>query len=169
MPELWLGDFDSAPAGLDPSYGEVPRKVFPQDKDKTDGALALEEAVALGAQRIVLAGAFGGQRSDHAHLHMAAALMSSEQTVEVVLSSGYEEAVPLVRGYQSHDLPDGTLFSVLGFTDLAGLTVTGAKWPLKDQNVPFGSSLTLSNEVRGSLTTELAGGRAVLIARLDTV
>ena len=33
--------------------------------------------------------------------------------------------------------------------DLSGLTVTGAKWPLDRVEVPFGSSLTISNEVRG--------------------
>ena len=169
MPELWLGDFDSSPKQIPVRYRDVPRRVFPQDKDKTDGALALDEAFGCGARKIVLAGAFGGQRSDHAHLHLTAALMTRERDIEIVLSSGYEEAVPLAPGTLRHDLPDGTLFSILGFTDLSGLTVSGAKWPLKDHDVPFGSSLTLSNEVRGTLTTALAGGRAILIARFDTV
>jgi len=42
--------------------------------------------------------------------------------------------------------------------------VQGAKWPLSEVEVPFGSSLTLSNEVRGRLEIALARGRAMLLA-----
>ena len=45
---------------------------------------------------------------------------------------------------------------MLGFTDLSGLSLVGAKWPLADVEVPFGSSLTLSNETDGRLTVTLA-------------
>ena len=45
-----------------------------------------------------------------------------------------------------------------------GLGVTGAKWPLDDVEVPFGSSLTISNEVRGRLVVALGAGRALLLA-----
>jgi thiamine pyrophosphokinase len=62
------------------------------------------------------------------------------------------------------DYADGTLFSVLGFSDLSGLTVEGAKWPLNNVEVAFGSSLTISNEVRGRLRITLGGGRALLLA-----
>ena len=33
----------------------------------------------------------------------------------------------------------------------SGVTVMGARWPLDSVEVPFGTSLTLSNEVRGDL------------------
>ncbi len=169
VPELWLGDFDSVPALVPDRFLSVPKMEFPADKDETDGALAIAEARARGASRIILAGAFGGPRSDHAHLHLTAALQASEQDLDVMLTSGSEEAVPVTARPMQHDLADGTLFSVLGFTALSGLTITGAKWPLKDQEVPFGSSLTLSNEVSGKLTVELVSGRAILVAQIDTV
>ena len=55
-------------------------------------------------------------------------------------------------------------FSVLGFSDIAGLSIAGAKWPLDAVQVPFGSSLTISNEVRGALEITLGSGRALLLA-----
>ena len=48
-PELWLGDFDSADEALFTIYPDVPREAFPQDKDMTDGELAIAEALRRGA------------------------------------------------------------------------------------------------------------------------
>lgn len=168
MPELWLGDFDSAPAEPDPRFAGVPREVFPADKDKTDGELAVAAALERGATSLVLVGAFGGRRGDHAFLHLALALRLAEAGLEVLLTSGLQEAHPLLPGTCSFDYEDGTLFSVLAFSELTGLTEEGAKWPLNDVEVPFGSSLTLSNEVRGSLRISLASGRALLLAHPDS-
>ena len=48
--------------------------------------------------------------------------------------------------------------------DLTGLSIAGAKWPLDAVQVPFGSSLTISNEARGRLEITLGSGRALLLA-----
>ncbi len=113
----------------------------------------------------MLAGAFGGARADHAFLHLALALRLAEAGTEVVLTSGAQEGIPLLPGAaRAFDYADGTLFSILGFSDLSGLSVEGAKWPLAKVEVSFGSSLTLSNEVRGGLHITLGGGRAILVA-----
>ncbi len=163
-PELWVGDFDSVSVAMAASYPEVPREVFPAGKDKTDGELAIEAALTRGATSLVIAGAFGGPRADHAHLHLALAIRLAEAGVPVLLTSGAQEGVPLLPGNASFDYEPGTVFSVLEFSDLSGLTVRGARWPLKAVEVPFGSSLTISNEVTGNLAVELGSGRALLLA-----
>ncbi|WP_274627216.1 thiamine diphosphokinase [Arvimicrobium flavum] len=163
-PELWVGDFDSATALLERAYPDVPREVFPAEKDMTDGELAVATAVREGATSLVLAGAFGGSRADHAFLHLALAMRIAEKGMEVILSSGSQEGRPLSLGGTAFDFADATLFSVVGFTPLSGLTVRGAKWPLHDVEVPLGSSLTISNQIQGRLEIELRSGRAMLIA-----
>jgi thiamine pyrophosphokinase len=164
VPELWVGDFDSVPANLPKDLAAVPRKVFPAEKDMTDGELAVAEALQRGATSLVLAGAFGGKRADHAFLHLTLALRLAAAGTPVLLTSGAQEGVPVLPGKASFDYDDGTLFSVLGFSDLSGLTVTGAKWPLDRVEVAFGSSLTISNEVEGQLGIALERGRALLLA-----
>ncbi|MFC5386944.1 thiamine diphosphokinase [Aquamicrobium segne] len=164
VPELWVGDFDSAPALLPPHLNSVPKRSFPVDKDSTDGELAVEIALEKGAIRLVLAGAFGGARTDHAFLHLALGLRLAEKGIDVLLTSGTQEGRPLSRGCSTFDYAKGTLFSILGFSDLAGLSVRGAKWELAAVNVPFGSSLTMSNEVLSQLTIELEQGCAMLLA-----
>jgi thiamine pyrophosphokinase len=163
-PELWVGDFDSVPAGLSETLAAVPRLAFPPEKDKTDGELAVEAAFQRGASALILAGAFGGPRADHAFLHLTLAMRLAESGVDVLLTSGNQEAVPLREGRARFDYGDGTLFSVLGFSELTDLTIAGAKWPLDAVQVPFGSSLTISNEVHGALEISLGSGRALLLA-----
>ena len=165
QPELWVGDFDSHPDGLMEAFPDVTREVYPADKDKTDGELAIKAALDLGATSLLLVGAFGGMRPDHTYLHLALAVKLAERGVSTLLTSGSQEGTPLLNGErQAFDYADGTLFSILAFTDLAGLTVEGAKWPLYSVEVPFGSSLVLSNIVRGELSVTLMHGRALLLA-----
>jgi len=166
VPEIWVGDFDSVPGDLPAALAAVERMTFPAEKDKTDGELAVDVALARGASAFVLAGAFGGPRADHEYLHLALAMRLAEAGYAVTLTSGSQEGVPLSAAPRRFDLADGTLFSVLGFSDLEGLTVAGAKWPLHDVRVPFGASLTLSNEVRGGLSVTVRSGRALLLAQL---
>lgn len=163
-PELWVGDFDSISEAMAAAYSDIPRQVFPTGKDKTDGELAIDAAIERGATSLVIAGAFGGPRADHAYLHMALAVRLAESGVPVLLTSGAQEGRPLLPGRSDFDYEAGTLFSVLGFGDLTGLTVRGARWPLDAVAVPFGSSLIVSNEVTKDLVIELGSGRALLLA-----
>ena len=164
-PELWAGDFDSTEESLRADHSDVPIELFPAEKDQTDGEIAVEAALSRGASELVLVGAFGGARADHEFLHLTAAQRLEESGISCLLTSGLQEGKPLLPGQISFDYEDGTLFSVLAFSDLSGLTLSGAKWSLEDRFVPFGSSLTLSNEVQGGLRVGLLSGRAMLLAR----
>lgn len=164
-PELWVGDFDSGSQELLTEWRRVPREVFPAGKDQTDGELAVAAAIARGATALTLVGAFGGARADHAYLHLAMAVRLAEQGLSILLTSGRQEGAPILPGQATaYDLADGTLFSILGLSDLEGLTVAGARWPLDRVTMPFGSTLTISNEVQGRLSIELGSGRALLLA-----
>lgn len=165
VPELWLGDFDSTSADLQEDFAKVPRQTFPVAKDMTDGELALNTAYDLGAKRVILCGAFGGERTDHTLLHLTMATRHAIGGRKILLSSGFEEALPLVPGNYQYDLPDGSVFSILSFSQLEGLTIEQAEWPLDKITLPLGSSLTVSNVVRGTLCVSLRLGYAVLIAK----
>ncbi|EKF18956.1 thiamine diphosphokinase [Nitratireductor pacificus] len=167
VPELWVGDFDSVPQDMIDAYPHVPRRVFPPEKDKTDGELAIAAALEAGATGLTLAGAFGGERPDHMFLHLTQALQLSERGIDARLTSGAQEGLPLALGRRHlFDYPQDMLFSILAFSPLSGLTVEGAKWPLDAVEVAFGSSLTLSNAVDGRLAVTLEKGRALLVAHL---
>ena len=165
VPELWVGDFDSSSADLAAQFPNVPRMPYPAQKAVTDGAIAIDEAMGRGATRLLLAGALGGERSDHALMHLLQALQLAKEGLDIALTSGEEEAYPLLPGQRRFALPAGSMFSILGFSGLTGLTITDARYPLEDRTVPFGSSLTISNVAEGSIDITLVSGEAMLLAR----
>jgi thiamine pyrophosphokinase len=164
-PEVWVGDFDSTTPDLHASWRHVARVPFPAEKNETDGEIAVEEALSRGARSILLAGALGGARSDHALLHMTYACSLLARGLDVQLSSGTEEAWPLGPGVHRLDLPRNSLFSIVNFSPVASLHIEGARYPLKNHDLAFGSSRTLSNVVDGPVTVSIGTGHAVLVAR----
>lgn len=168
-PELWIGDFDSANREHMERHAAIPRQTFPPEKDKTDGEIAIDAAIGRGATALVLCGAFGGARADHAFLHLTLALRLAEKGLPVFLTSGNQEGWPITTDGEAifERFPRGTLFSILAFSELQDLTVEGARWPLDHVHVPFGSSQTLSNVAGERLSIRLGRGRALLLAQID--
>ncbi|CDN49937.1 thiamine diphosphokinase [Neorhizobium galegae] len=164
-PELWVGDFDSSDAALIAQFPDVERQTYPPAKSETDGEIATSEATDRGATRLIFVGALGGERSDHALQHLFHAMGLAERGLDILLTSGDEEALPLLPGARTLDLPKGSLFSVIGFSDLEGLDIIGARYPLDNFSLPFGSSRTVSNVAEGQVDFHLRKGKAMILAR----
>lgn len=164
-PELWVGDFDSTDPALIERHPHVPRQPYPTAKAETDGDIAIGEALSRGATMLTLAGALGGERSDHAVQHLLSALRLALAGHTVMLTSGEEEAYPILPGRCRLDAPAGALFSVLGLEPLEGLTLSNARYPLEDFKLAFGSSRTISNVALGPVEIDLRAGRAILLLR----
>ena len=161
--ELWAGDFDSAAEALVARHPGVPRDLYPQDKDRTDGDIAIGLAIERGASEIVLVGALGGQ-SDHIFGNLTMCLRLAFQGIAGIATSGTEEAYPLIPGRRELDIPPASRVSIVALTDISGLTLTGMRWPLTNRDVPLGSSLTLSNIAVGPVHIELGGGHGIAFA-----
>jgi len=163
VPDLWVGDFDSAGSELTLQYREVPRETFPAEKDSTDGDIAVQEAIRRGAREIILLGGLGGQ-TDHAAGLLGQSIAIARNGISCLLTSGMEEAWPLIPGRTRAALAAGTRISIIPFGDIEGLGLTGVKWPLENRDVPLGSTLTLSNEALGAIEITLRGGHGIAIA-----
>jgi thiamine pyrophosphokinase len=163
VPELWVGDFDSAGSELTMQFRDVPRETFSPEKDATDGAIAVEEAISRGATEIVLLGGLGGQ-TDHALGLLGQSIGIARQGIACSLTSGTEEAWPLIPGRMVVELPAGTRISIIPFGALEGLDLSGVKWPLSARDVPVGSTLTLSNVALGPVEIALRSGYGIAVA-----
>lgn len=161
--ELWIGDFDSTPDSLAARYSHVPCERYSAAKDKTDGELAALAAIGRGASSLLFIGGFGGQ-SDHSLGHFALALQLARAGTPAMLTSGEEEAYPVLPGTMRPELPAGSRMSIIALSDLSKLTLRGAYWPLHDAQIPLGSTITLSNIVTGPVEIVLASGYGILIA-----
>jgi thiamine pyrophosphokinase len=161
-PELWVGDFDSTSTALRDQWSHIEQERFPVAKDKTDGELAVEAAIKRGANEIILVGAFGGQ-FDHVLAHATLLHVIASGGVKAFATSGNEEAWPLSTSLSLWQIPSGTRVSIVGLTDMKALSILGVRWPLQRRDVPFGSTLTLSNESKGDVSISLEQGRAVVL------
>lgn len=161
--ELWVGDFDSTQDELANRYRHVERETYPADKAATDGEIAIAAALARGARDFILVGGFGGQ-ADHTFGHAGLVLGLAQQGHRALLTSGSEEAYPLLPGAHRLELPTGSRLSIIPFSDLSGLDLEGVKWPLHKRAVTLGSSLTLSNVALGDVRIGLARGYGLAIA-----
>lgn len=165
--EAWVGDEDSAdPADL-AHFPELSRHDHPQAKAASDGELALQLAMDLGGTDILLCGLAGGPRSDHVLFNMGLLLRAhAPGHRHVEADNGTERHLVLTQGDAGGVMIEaGATFSIFGFTDLQGLTVSGARWPLDQVDVPFGSTRTLSNVSVNKTEISLCHGFALVIVQ----
>ena len=147
-----VGDLDSVDPDLlaEARSAGIPVDEYPQDKDRTDLAIALDTALEHAPDRIVVVGGHGG-RLDHLLGNAALIASSTYEDVEVVALMGTAR-VTVLRGR-----PDpvataltgkvGELVSLLPFHgEVTGVTTRGLRFPLDDAALPAGSSLGVSNE-----------------------
>lgn len=165
--DVLVGDLDSIAAEtLDAALaGGAAIEAHPADKDKTDLELALEAALRRGADEITVIGG-GGGRLDH--LLANAAVISSpalrEASVRWVLEHETAYVIHAGRGPTTLPATEGAVFSVLPVGgDAAGVSIAGAKWPLRNAVLKTGASLGVSNRARGAEITVGAYQGALLV------
>lgn len=162
--DLVVGDLDSVePRALARARAagvEVER--HPADKDRTDLALALDAAVARGADRIVVVGGHGG-RLDHGLANALLLAAPAYADVDVVAHMG-DATVHVVRSSATLSGTRGELVSLLPVHGPArGVTTHGLLYPLEDEDLPIGSSRGVSNEfAQPEVRVDVAAG--VLLA-----
>ena len=162
--QLAVGDFDSAPeAAVKAAEANGTRiERHPAEKDATDLELALDAALALDPERIVvLAGV--GERLDH--LLSALLLLGSRCYEDVELDAVVGPArVHVIRRQRTLEGVPGELVSLLALHGPAeGVRTEGLAYPLAGETLEPGSSRGVSNEFLAK-TALIAVGKGTLLA-----
>lgn len=170
--DVVVGDLDSvSPAGLAAAeQAGIPVERHPADKDAVDTELAIDVALARGAERIVLlAGA--GDRLDHvqATLGLLVAPRLRGTPVEAYVGPAHVQAVQ-GPGAVEVDGTAGALVSLVPVHGAAvGVTTHGLRFPLAGETLEPWSSRGISNELMaGPARVELEAG-ALLVIRPDAL
>lgn len=171
--DRWVGDGDS----IDPKDLEdlraagIPVDLVAADKDQSDMELAIDAAVAAGADDLTVLGAFGGARLDHAIANLTllahpalgdrpAVLLDGSARVRLVRAPGRDGGPVTTR------LPGrvGDLVSLIPFGgDATRIRTEGLHYPLRDETLVLGSARGLSNIRRAADAWFVLGDGAVLV------
>jgi thiamine pyrophosphokinase len=141
-----VGDFDSvgaeALAAAERDGAELLR--HPTRKDASDLELALDEALARGAGRIVVVASAEGRLD---HLLASLLLLASDRYEGVEIDALVGEArVHVVRRQRMLEGAPGELVTLLALGGPAvGVTTDGLEYPLNDETLEPGSSRGVSN------------------------
>lgn len=173
-PDYIVGDFDSVPRSLVEYYREelnVPIREFNPVKDASDTEIALRLCLGLNRKEIWILGATGN-RLDH--------LWANVQCLQIALEAGAEARI--VDSHNQIRLLDkditlkreetfGKYFSLFPLElPVDGLTITGAKYPLKNHFMKPDDSLCVSNEFaegEDEVKISFAFGKVILMETRD--
>ena len=174
-PDVVVGDLDSidGPALDRLRAAGVPVEAWPAQKDASDLELAVRRALELDPARLVILGALGGARLDHALANLLllclpelagrdVSCLDATTRVRVLVGPGR-----LVLAGRAGDLV--TLLPVGGSAD--GVTTDGLGYPLRDGRLLVGPSRGLSNvRVASEAAVRLERGRLLIVeSRVEEV
>jgi thiamine pyrophosphokinase len=170
--DIWVGDGDSvdpdALGALEAAGVELRRSAAA--KDESDTELAVTAALERGATAIIVLGAFGGRRFDHALANVgllalpglgsgAMTLLDAATRIRLLRATGdRSDAATLELAGRA-----GDLVSLLPFgPGVEGVTTDGLEWPLRDEPLPAGPARGLSN-VRAAAVASVSVRRGLLL------
>ena len=158
-----MGDGDSiggeALAALE--AGGVPIERSRPDKDESDTELAIRAAIRLGASGVVIVGALGGPRIDHAFANVgllampelagrSATILDGRGRIGLIRAPG-PDGEPVERRLPGRP---GDLVSLLPMgAGVEGVTTSGLAYRLVDEPMPSGRARGLSNVRTAPLAT----------------
>lgn len=145
--DLAVGDFDSIQNGLLEQVKKYARKtkVFPSEKDYTDTFLAVNEAICLPHDEIIIYGGIGG-RFDHSYANMNLLKIGN-----IRMRNNNSEMFILRPGmhYVENNYKYISFFSI---EDIMSLTIKGFKYELNNVELIEDDPLCISNEGSGTIS-----------------
>ncbi len=142
-----LGDFDS----LDETPTPAPLRTFPAEKNETDGELAVDRALELGCDGVVIYGG-GGRREDHflGNLHLLFKAKTAGMTFAMMKTNGAELTLVGV-GDHTFACGRGQTVSLLPFGGEAHIMeMKGLKYAAEELRLGYGSTRGISNLTTGN-------------------
>ncbi|WP_142826589.1 thiamine diphosphokinase [Planococcus soli] len=172
QPTAAVGDFDSV---SDEDYEKIRAALpelerYPSEKDQSDTELGLEKAMEHQPEQVILAGVTGG-RLDHymSALHTMFKYQQEFPATRFLLLNNQNRIRFLKPG--THLLVKDEQYRYVSFypfaEEIGGLTLTGFKYPVTDEAVPFGTTRFISNELLGRGSVTIQSGHCLMVESSD--
>jgi thiamine pyrophosphokinase len=162
--DLIIGDMDSAEKTQLEELQEtgVAVELYSHDKNETDLELAIQRAVELGPEQILIIAALGG-RLDQSLANIALLGDLQLSKIDIRLDDGLEEII-LCREYTEIRGSRGDLVSLIPWQGaVTNVQTTNLKWPLHQETLYPDKTRGISNEMTGNRASVSIGSGLLLI------
>lgn len=152
-PDILVGDFDSLPEGQVKKAQKAGIKIeeWPQDKDYTDGEIALNIAEKEGARKILFLGAWGGNRLDHTLGNLFLLRLANQKNLQgLIYSGGYFVRILNPGTYKIWGNKNGFVSLIPLSLKVEEINTQGLIYSLTDSFLAAGYSKGLSNRFKES-------------------
>jgi thiamine pyrophosphokinase len=161
-PSVLIGDLDSLPEAFDPSTFDGEIILFPKDKNETDLELAIQHALTLNPDHILILGALGG-RMDQTLANIALLTDPQLSAFDIRLTDGVEEMFFCGNQAQVKGR-SGDIVSLLAWGgEVTGVITSGLRWALQDETLYPDKTRGISNEMTDDVATVLIKSGLLLI------
>ena len=149
IPNLIIGDLDSINSKtLDRARKDKAEIIsYETDKDKTDFELALNYLKINNYQNITI---IGGESGELDHLFGNLLTISAFHTKEYIEWKQSDKNI-IFTNSEIINVEGGKVFSLIPLSPLEGVSINGARWNVKNENINYGSSKTLRNVTNSNI------------------
>ncbi len=164
-PNVIVGDLDSLPSNFEPSTFNGEIVLYPKDKNETDLELAIQHALTLDPQEIIILAALGG-RLDQTLGNIALISDLRPLTFDLRLDDGLEEVFFCSEHSQIHGASGDTVSLIPWQGEVTGIVTTGLKWPLQNETLYPNKTRGISNEMTSeTATVQIKSGLLLIVHR----
>lgn len=163
-PDLIIGDMDSIEKGQfqELRQAEVSMELFPHDKNETDLELALNHAIQLNPEQILIVAALGG-RLDQTLANIALLTSSRLSQFQIRLDDGVEEIFFCRNQVQVHGR-SGEIVSLIPWGGVVSeVRTTSLRWALDKETLYPDKTRGISNEMTADAATISIGSGLLLV------
>tara|TARA_Y100001973_G_C5053286_1_gene258833 strand:+ start:88 stop:705 length:618 start_codon:yes stop_codon:yes gene_type:complete len=142
-PDLIIGDLDSINTKtLDRAKKDAAEIIsYEINKDKTDFELALNYLKINNYENITI---IGGESGELDHLFGNLLAISAFHKKEYIEWKQSDKNIIFLNS-EIINVDSGKIFSLIPLSTLQGVSINGARWNIKNENIDYGSSKTLRN------------------------
>lgn len=164
-PKIIIGDMDSLPANFEISKFDDDVILYPKDKNETDLELAIQHALTLNPEQIIILAALGG-RLDQTLANIALISDLRPATCNLKLDDCMEE-VFFCRDQVQVKGSSGDIVSLIPWQgEVTGIVTTNLKWRLQDETLYPQKTRGISNEMLGNTATvQIKSGLLLIVHR----
>jgi thiamine pyrophosphokinase len=165
IPNAIIGDMDSLPSYFQPSTFDGELILFPKDKNETDLELAIDHALTLQPDQILILAALGG-RMDQTLANIALLSHSSLVTRNLRITDGVEELF-FCNDQAKVEGRSGDIVSLIPWQgEVTGVFTENLRWQLHHETLYPDKTRGISNEMTADVATVSITSGLLLITHI---